>query len=163
MQQELEARISNLNQTISRLSRVARIVFPERRINLFEWLEPTHPTLEPRVLEIMDRLIESMIVFRGTTECFGKARDRLWAGLPPASKSKQEFKDCEIFEEFLELVGALRKQGFSKPIVFVTPNKGDYGPPPLGHEKIASDLQMTGAIYTANIAWAYAEVKRILN
>src|SRR5207244_2772327 len=101
VQQELGTRISNLSQSISRLSRVARSVFPAPHISQLEWLELA---LQERVLGIMDRLVASVIVFHGTTDCIGKARNRLWAGHAPASKSKQEFKDCEIFEEFLELV-----------------------------------------------------------
>ncbi len=103
----------------------------------------------------MDRLVSSLIVFRGT-DCIGKARDRLWAGQPPASKSKQEFKDCEIFEEFLELVMSLRGHGFDKKTIFVTPNRHDYGDPPRGHDRIASDLEAVGAAYAANISWALA-------
>lgn len=150
VQQELESQISALNLSMSRLSRVAGVVLPERRISHVDWLGlPLHH----RVLGIMDRLVSFLIVFRGT-DCIGKALNRLWAGQPPASKSKQEFKDCEIFEEFLEIVSSLRSNGFDKPAVFVTPNKQDYGAPPRGHDRIASDLEAAGALYAANISWA---------
>jgi hypothetical protein len=156
-QRELESRISDLNLTMARLSRVAGLVFPERRISHVDWLGLS---LHDRVCGIMDRLIASLIVFRGTAECIGKARDRVWAGLPPATKSKQEYKDCEIFEEFLEVVSTLRSRGFDKTAVFVTPNKRDYGDPPRGHDQIASDLEAARAIYAANISWALASVRK---
>ncbi len=72
----------------------------------------------------------------------------------PASQAKQEFKDREIFEEFLELLATLRSQGFDRTAVFVTPNGKDYGPPPNGHPKIASDLAAGNAQYAANVSWA---------
>jgi hypothetical protein len=152
----LESQIAASNRSMARLSRLASTVFPERRISHIDWLGLS---LSERVLGIMDRFVESLIVFRGTSECVGKARDRLWAGMPPASRSKQEYKDCEIFEEFLELVGTLRSKGFDKQAVFVTPNKRDYGEPPRGHERIASDLETAGAVYAANISWALAATR----
>jgi len=151
--------MSNVSQSIARLSRVARIVVPEKRIAELEWLDAI---FEERVLGVMDRLVRSLSVFRGTPECVTRARDRLWAGLPPASKAKQEFKDCEIFEEFLELAGALRKQSFDQPIVFVTSNTSDYGPPPQGHEQVASDLTAASCSFAGNLAWARAVLLRRL-
>lgn len=149
-QQELETRIAAMSQSVARMSRVASLVFPEHRIGQVDWLALPIPD---RVLGIVDRLVSSMAIFRGTADCVGKARDRLWAGLPPASKSK-EFKDCEIFEEFLEVVGILRDKGFVGPAIFVTPNKRDYGEPPSGYDRIASDLKAVRANYAANISWA---------
>ena len=105
--QELGTRISNVTQSILRLSRVASLVVPEKRIGPLDWLDAT---LGSRVVGVMDRLVASVTLFRVTAECVGRARDRLWAGLPPASKSKQEFKNCEIFEEFLELARSPRQQ-----------------------------------------------------
>lgn len=155
--QELSTRMSNLTQSIGRLSRIARLVVPERRVTELDWLDST---LEQRVLGVVDRLVASMSLFRGTPDCVGRARDRLWAGLPPASKSKQEFKDCEIFEEFLELAGALRRASFDQPIVFVTPNSKDYGLPPQGHQQIAADLMARGCLFAGNIAWARAVIQQ---
>jgi hypothetical protein len=123
---ELNARIRDLSLSIARVSSVAKIAFPERRFNPLNLLELK---LEQRVQGIMDRLVNSMVIFRGTPMCVGRARDRLWAGRPPASKARQEFEDCEIFEEFLELLSAIRHMGFEPPAIFITPNKGDYGPP----------------------------------
>jgi hypothetical protein len=80
----------------------------------------------------------------------------VWAAAPPASRAKQEFKDCEIFEEFLELASAIRRDGFEAPAVFVTPNSRDYGPPPDGHPRTASDLAALVAHYVANLSWARA-------
>jgi hypothetical protein len=153
--EELSCRMRELNQWMARVSNVAKIAFPEWRIGSLDWRELK---LEQRILGIMDRLVDSMVTFQGTVTCVGKARDRLWAGLPPASKAKQEFKDCEIFEEFLELLGVIRGKGFEQPAVFVTPNKKDYGPAPEGHPQIASELAALSAQYAANLSWARALV-----
>jgi hypothetical protein len=153
IQQELERRVLEFNRSISRLASVAGVLLPERQLSPMQWLDTT---FQSRILGIMDHLVESTMVFRGTGECVGRARDRLWAGLPPASRAKQEFKDCEIFEEFLELVKMVRNHGGNQPAVFVTPNKKDYGSAPLGYDQIASDLGSSRALYASDIAWAYA-------
>jgi hypothetical protein len=129
---ELSARIRDLSLSIARVSSVAKMAFPERRFGSLDLLELK---LEQRIQGIVDRFVNSMVIFRGTPLCIGKARDRLWAGLPPASKARQEFKDCEIFEEFLELLSAIRHLGFEPPAIFITPNKEDYGPLPMGTRK----------------------------
>lgn len=149
--QELTAHIQSLRSSMHRVMSVARIVFPERRFSSPDLLEVR---LEQRVLAVMDRLVESTVVFRGSTGCVARARDRVWAAAPPASRANQEFKDCEIFEEFLELTSALRGEGFELPAVFVTPNSRDYGTPPDGHPQIGSDLAATRAYYAANLSWA---------
>jgi hypothetical protein len=153
VRQELSAHMRDLTLSISRVLTVARTVFPERRIGSLDLLEFK---LEQRVSGILDRLVEAMVIFRGTTACVGKARDRVWAGIPPASRAKQEFKDCEIFEEFLDLLTVIRQQGFGPPAIFVTPNSADYGRPPEGHPQIAADLEALGARYATNLSWAYS-------
>jgi hypothetical protein len=153
---ELNARIRDLNLSITRVASIAKIVFPERRIVSLDLPELK---LEQRIQGIMDRLVGSMAIFQGTTTCVGKARDRLWAGFPPSSKSKQEFKDCEIFEEFLELLSAIRGRGFEPLAIFITPNKEDYGPPPEGHPQIAMDLSALRARYAANLSWARSLIR----
>jgi hypothetical protein len=150
---ELNARIRDLHLAIARVSSIARIAFPERRIGSLDLRELK---LEERIQGIMNRFVDSMVMFRGTPTCVGKARDRLWAGLAPASKAKQEFKDCEIFEEFLELLSESRNLGFESPAIFITPNKEDYGPAPDGHPQIATELSALGAWYVSNLSWARA-------
>lgn len=107
----------------------------------------------------MNRLVDALFLFQETVECVGKARNRLWGAVPPASKAEREYKDCEIFEEFLELITALRNQGFNHATVFVTPNKDDYGPAPDGHAEIGSDLTACNATYVANLSWARASLQ----
>lgn len=154
--EELHGRMRELSLSITRVSSLARLVFPERRVALPDGVELK---LGERILRIMDRLVNSTMIFQGTATCIGKARDRVWAGIPPASKAKQEFKDCEIFEEFLELLTTIRSQGFDQSAVFVTPNREDYGPPPDGHPRVTSDLAALDAQYAANLSWARKMVR----
>jgi hypothetical protein len=153
---ELGEHMNQLRRSMARISGLAKILFPdfpEHPVGSFEWPKPK---LEERLEGVMDRLADSLVLFRGTERCVGKARDRLWSAHPPASRAKQEFKDCEIFEEFLELVSTLRSQGFDQTAVFVTPNARDYGQPPQGYPRICADLAACGAKYAANLSWAQA-------
>lgn len=58
----------------------------------------------------------------------------------PARKGKSESKDCLVFEETLELGRALRNNGFTAPMVFVTSNVKDYGTVRAPFQAIADDL-----------------------
>ena len=107
--------------------------------------------LEERILGMMDRMVDSMTVFRGTETCTINAAIRVRTGQAPSSKAKQEFKDCEIFEEFLELLSMLRARKFDLPAVFVTSNKNDYGLAPEGHSGVASSLAPLSGQYAANL------------
>ncbi len=74
MKQELKNRISDLNYSVSRLSRIAKDILPERQINTVDWLDFT---FQDRILGIMDRLVDSTLVFRGSADCIVKAHDRV--------------------------------------------------------------------------------------
>lgn len=155
--QELRSRRLDLDSSIARFAEVAHLVLPEHRpIERLPWL---NTAFEERVQGVMDRLADSLTVFRGSDQCALRARDRLLAGDPPASRSKQEFKDCLVFEEFLELARALRDRGFTLPVVFVSSNTSDYGRPPAGHPRIESDLATARAQFAGDLAWARAIIR----
>jgi hypothetical protein len=63
VREELNARIRDLNLSIARVSSVAKIAFPERRIGSLDLPELK---LEQRIQGIMDRLVSSMVIFRGS-------------------------------------------------------------------------------------------------
>jgi hypothetical protein len=100
----------------------------------------------------------SISIYQGTSDCVLRARDRLRAGEPPSSKAKQEFKDCEIFEEFLELAQNLRAGGFGERMIFVSSNTSDYGRPP-GAPRIQEDLLEHGAEYVSSLSWALSSIR----
>ncbi len=156
---ELMAHMKSLNHALSRLSAVATLLFPEHFAGSPAGEEAAvqdrlSDLVENRLLKVMDELADSLVIFEGTPDCVFRARNRVFGALPPASKSGQQYKDCEIFEEFLELLTALRRRGFNQPAVFITPNSKDYGPPPDGHPRIASDLAPCTGTYAAHLSWA---------
>lgn len=153
--QELAAHVAQLARTVARMAQIAAVVLPEKQIQQLQWLDAD---FGERVIGIAERLVASTTLYQGSDACIQRAGQRVWTGLPPASISKQEFKDCQIFEEFLELAAELRSNNFALPIAFVTPNSKDYGNPPVGHERISADLNAHGCLYAGNVAWARAMV-----
>lgn len=148
--------LKNNIRSLRRMLTTARTLFPERDITVHDWLE-AH--LFDRVLGVMSRLQSSSMVFSGGDACMANANRRLFAGRAPSARSKQQYKDCLIFEEFLELARHLRSAGFLGSLVFVTPNKVDYGRPPVGADDIADDLQQVSGLYCSNITWAMASIR----
>lgn len=155
VESELNGYISSMQQAVGRVLTVVRRTFPDRR---FQWPNLMELGFSDRVVRVMDLLIGATSVFSGGTGCIKRASARIWAGAPPASRGSQQYKDCEIFEEFIEFVSTIRSEGFEPPVVFVTPNKNDYGRPPDGHPRIASDLARIRAHYAANLSWARASI-----
>jgi len=148
---ELQKYIAELQNSFSKSAQIARLILPDRRIASFEWLEAD---FKDRILGVLERLTASIAVFRGSPDCMVRARNRVWERRAPSGNSRQQFKDCEIFEEFLDLVAQLRALRFDQAAVFVTPNSDDYGPPPKGYDPIASDLVSVKGQYAGNISWA---------
>ncbi len=145
---------TELNKEMKRFERLAKvevILFPEDPPRLSSRRDKD---VAKRALETMDRLVEVTHVFQGSRDCTLRAADRVRDKHRPSSAKKQEFKDCEIFEEFLELASRLRVIEFAQPIVFVTSNVSDYGPVPDGHPRIKEDLAQRSAIFAANLSHA---------
>lgn len=125
------------------------------------YLVPGHPEptalphdMRARIVSLTDQLVSACWVFCGSDGCSVEAMNRVRRRRHPSPKpGKQQPKDCLIFEEFLELTAQLRKGGLSEMILFVTPNKNDYGDPI--HGPIAEELAVFSARYVTNIAWAY--------
>jgi len=79
---------------------------------------------------------------------------RVRDGVPPASKGKQEMKDCVIFEHYLALSRRLRGAGFVPALVFVSSNTTDYGSPGHLSPFLEGDLAASLLQYVTNFAWA---------
>lgn len=148
---ELRGGLARKLKEIDRIRSIERILFPgvPRPVN-----RPEEQSIATLAIDTMDGLVRHVELFEGSDRCSLNAAERVWACLPPSSTTKQEFKDCVIFEEFLELAAALRKSGFGGKIVFVTPNKKDFGPVPYGHARIAQDITRHQADYASDLAHA---------
>ena len=79
--------------------------------------------------------------------------------MAPAGRGKQEAKDCEIFEAFLDVGRALRTRGFADSICFVTANSDDYGKPTEPKNQLEADLLDINARYVGSLSWALAVVE----
>ena len=148
---ELASTLQDFDRRAERLSAIAEAILPDHP---FSFDSVSRSPFGERVEEIAQAMQDSLTLFRGSNQCVLNAAGRVKQGQRPASKAKQEYKDCEIFEEFLELCGMLRVANFDFPCVFVTSNKNDYGDPPDGFPRIAEDLQSARANYVSNISWA---------
>jgi hypothetical protein len=91
-----------------------------------------------------------------------RAYDRVVATKKRPSTKGGELKDCTIFEEYLEVCRQLNTAGFSRKMVFCTSNTDDYcSPAATPHADIATDcLAVGGLIFTTNLSWALAVVKK---
>ena len=156
VKEEMVSQLKRLGDIIVRVHEISNVVFPERQSEALDLIEIG---LESRVAGIVDRFISATRVFSGSDVCHKKAAGRVWGTLPPASHRKESYKDCEIFEACLELLGTLRAAAFSPAAVFVTPNSTDYGPPPDGFPNIGSELATLNATYTRDLSWAKSKLK----
>lgn len=87
------------------------------------------------------------------------AMSRVIRCLSPACRGKQEAKDCQIFEAFLDVGRALRTRGFADSICFVTANSEDYGKPTEPKNPLGAELLGINARYVGSLTWALAVVE----
>ncbi len=139
----------------ARLTHVARVIFPDQRVEATNW---GALGLDQRVTTLVNGLVDRLVVFDGSPKSKLRAGARVTSAEPPSGRGKdQQYKDCVIFEAFLELVSAARSQGFKSRAIFVTADKG-YGKQP-GHPRIKRDLDAVSAEYVPDLAWAWGIVR----
>jgi hypothetical protein len=146
-----------VNESVKRLLAVARGIRAERNVEEIDLLDLK---MDQQIEAILKSLVDATVLFRGTEACIVKAGRRVWAQTPPSSRERQEFCDCEIFEEFLELMTAVRTHGCTERAIFVSPNTTDYGTLPNGYPPIAAALSNVGAQYAINLSHALALITR---
>ncbi len=152
---ELKGAIEKQARTITRVADVSRAIFPEQRVEATNW---EAMGVDQRVTELVNGLVDRLVVFDGSPESQLRAGARVRSAEPPSGRGKdQQYKDCEIFEAFLELVSAARSQGFTSRAILVTADKG-YGKPP-GHKRIKEDLSAVSAEYVTHLAWAWGMIQ----
>lgn len=91
------------------------------------------------------------------------AMNRVRKYIAPACRGKQEAKDCEIFEAFLDVGRTLRIKGFADSICFVTANSDDYGKPTEAKNPLGAELLGINARYVGSLTWALAVVEGRVN
>ena len=83
-----------------------------------------------------------------------KAMQRVRKCIPPARKGKQEAKDCEILEAFLDISNRVCGAEYDKPICFISSNGDDYGKPE--DSPIQNEFDEVSATYVNNLQWGLA-------
>ncbi|MCP4699903.1 MAG: DUF4935 domain-containing protein [Gammaproteobacteria bacterium] len=114
--------------------------------------------LEEELKRISSLLLNQIILISNDRECLAKASYRVVNTVAPASKGKDEYKDCMIIEHYLELCEQLRASGFSKDIVFVSSNKSDFGSPYDIKEPLNTEFTSVQLKYVADLKQAEREV-----
>jgi hypothetical protein len=107
--------------------------------------------LEIELRKISVNFLNSLEFIKPDADCTVKASTRLINAVAPASKGKDEFKDCLIIEHYLKLSSQLRKMGFSEKIIFVSSNKNDFGNPYGLAPPLDSEFSIVGLDYVSNL------------
>jgi hypothetical protein len=110
--------------------------------------------LEEKLKDLSKSLLNNLTFIKEDADCLTRASIRVIKTIAPASKGKDEYKDCMIIEHYLELCRKLRDSGFSEQIVFVSSNKTDFGSPydikkPLDSEFSSVQLTYVSDLYQA--------------
>lgn len=105
---------------------------------------------------IAENLLKTAIVIARENDCKLRAGDRVADGKRPSQKGKEEYKDCEIIEHYLEVSRQLRNRGFQEKCVFVSSNKKDFCEKNTTkiHPDLDTDFKEVGLEYAGDIAWA---------
>ena len=102
---ELLRNIDQIQASVIRFASFGRLSSPDRRVEILHWL---NAEFRERIMTMLDRFVASLLLFEGSSECMATAHQRVLAGLAPATRSS-EYKDCYIFEEFLEFLAGVEK------------------------------------------------------
>nr|WP_281246251.1 PIN domain-containing protein [Nitrosomonas marina] len=151
VQSELDAEISNVEKTRSRIFSIASDL-------LNKPYDPGHNTeminLGSALLSMSEKLLNTCEIASVEEKHSYAGMYRVRKNIPPAKRGKPEAQDCEIFETFLALGHALRQNGFNDRICFVTSNTNDY----CLTKKclVQNDLDKIEAEFVTNLQWAGA-------
>jgi len=108
--------------------------------------------VEKKLRAISSKLLSATLLIEDDPECINRAYQRIINSIPPSSKGKSEMKDCSIIEHYIELGQKLKKGGFSKPIIFVSSNKNDFGSPYDTKEPIKTEFSTASIQYVSDLA-----------
>ncbi len=141
--------LKKLRAQIERINQLSAILGAPGQLNL------TH--LDDHVVrtrKIVDRWLAQLITYNPADTVFQKAFTRVNGNIAPASRGKESSKDCIVFETYLELAGALRTEGLSGPIVFLSSNTEEYQTGSRVKTEIENDLCPIKVEYASNMAMA---------
>lgn len=148
--------IKGLDQNIENLSEVIKHFTPLSGDSVPNF---SQFKIESRLKHVAGRVLRAATILQEDDGCSVLANRRVIAGWAPASKGRNELKDCIIIEHYIHLCHELRKGGFNGKCVFVSSNVNDYGKgghplPPLDDQ-----LKEVGLEYVTSLAWASSIVR----
>ncbi len=164
---ELEANIENVKKELTcetekqekihdKFIRCANATFKQ---NFQHGQKVTQLQLSDHLQSLSNNIMRKCLVIRVEDSHSLGAMDRIRKYLAPASKGKQEAKDCEIFEAFLDVSKKIREGGVTEKIFFITSNTKDYGNP--SDSFVKSEFCQISATYVNNLSWALSEVSAV--
>lgn len=107
-----------------------------------------------RARSAIERLLQVAIMVEPAPDAHAKAFARVNAARAPARRGKDSSKDCLVYETYIEVVAALRREGLAGPIVLVSSNTTEYRQGGAVHPDIEAEFAPIGLSYQPNMAAA---------
>jgi hypothetical protein len=149
---EARRALNKLQQQVERITELACIYGAQGVVELGHLDDHVE-----RARAVVNRLVGVARRITPSNDIPGRAMVRVNSARAPAAKGKESFKDCVVFETYLEAGGQLRAGGCQTPIVFVSSNPKEYFEPGGGSvlkADIAQDLATPGMAFAVSMEHA---------
>ena len=153
VENELVKHVEKVDKDVEKLRKAANYLFASSQINSGNFRDMKIPQALSKIAEY---LLDSAILIATEDDCILRAVKRVTNKKRPSQKGKEEYKDCEIIEHYLEVSRQLRNRGFQEKCVFVSSNKNDFCEKNATkiHPDLDTDFKEVGLEYAGDIAWA---------
>ena len=152
---KLMQHIKKVNQDIEDLQWMANCLFPLSEVNSLVFAEMEIPNM---LRQIAEKLLNHALIIPEDEEnnyIFKRSQKRIVDKKRPSQKGWEQYKDCAIIENYLEVSKQLRNRGFQEKCVFVSSNKKDFCDTGTNiHPDLNTEFKEVGLEYAADIAWA---------
>lgn len=82
--------------------------------------------MKKQIIKIANQFLQNSVSIKEEDRFHAAASRRVVKCVPPASKGKQELKDCIIIEEYLEVCKNVRAKAGDSTLLFLTSNSKDF-------------------------------------
>lgn len=150
VQGEADRALKKLRGQIDRVNRLSAILGASGPVDL------THlDDHVARTRTIVGRWLRHLVPYKPDATILEKAIARMNGNVAPARRGKDSSKDCIIFETYLNFAAALRIEGLTAPIVFLSSNIREYlTDSNVIKYEIEKDLTLSSISYASNMAMA---------
>lgn len=150
IQQEAIGKLEKFRSQVSRVNDLVTIYGAPNIVDISHFDD--HVT---RARIIVGRWLAQLKIVAPSDQAPAKAFARMNAMKAPARQGKDSSKDCLIYETVLEKVWALRRDGLTAPVVFLSSNTREY----LSESKvlkpdISTEFSSPNLVYAANMSVA---------